>query len=79
MKKSLEMLGWSGMVLLLVAFAANSLGYLGARSFPYQMMNLLGAAGIALHASKRRAYPAAVLNVIWGAIALIAILQLLSR
>lgn len=76
MRRPLDIIGWTGMVLLLVAFAANSMGSLGARSMTYQMLNLLGAVGIAVHAGKRRAYPAAMLNVIWAAIAVIALVQL---
>lgn len=75
MKKWIDIVGWCGAALLLAAFAANSFGYLGRGDAAYQFMNLFGAIGIALQAYKRRAFPAAALNVVWAIIAVVALLR----
>lgn len=75
MKKSIDIVGWCGAALLLAAFALNSFGYLGRTDAAYQLMNLFGAIGIALQAYKRRAFPAAALNIVWAIIAIVALLR----
>lgn len=75
MKKWIDILGWMGAALLLAAFAFNSFGYLGRTDTVYQLMNLFGTVGIALQAYKRRAYPAAALNVVWAIIAIVTLFR----
>lgn len=75
MKKWIDIVGWCGAALLLAAFAFNSFGYLGRTDAAYQLMNLFGAVGIALQAYKRRAFPAAALNMVWAIIAIVALLR----
>ena len=74
MKKWIDIVGWCGAALLLAAFALNSFGYLDRSDAAYQLMNLFGAIGIALQAYKRRAFPAAALNIVWAIIAVVALL-----
>jgi hypothetical protein len=62
---------------LLVAYALVSFDVVKAESPTFQMLNLTGAAGIAVLSLAKRAYQPAVLNAIWGAIALAALVGLL--
>lgn len=77
MNKAINAFGWVGAILLLSAFAASSYGYLQQSDAVYQLMNLVGATGIAAQAYKRRAYPATALNVVWALVALIALFRLI--
>ncbi len=72
-----EIVGWYGVAALLVAFALVSFDVVGAESPTFQVLNLTGAAGIAVLSLAKRAYQPAVLNAVWGAIALAALVGLL--
>lgn len=68
-----EIIGWLGMGALLVAYALLVAGVFSADAPGYHLTNLFGSLGIMYVSFKTRAYPPAVLNVIWIAIALIAL------
>lgn len=61
----IESLGWVGAGLILAAYILVSLGRLGARSPMYQLINVLGSAGVLINSAYNGALPSAVLNVIW--------------
>ena len=60
-----EILGWSGALLILAAYLLLSMGRLTGRSALYQGMNVVGAAGFAVNGWWHGALPSASLNVIW--------------
>ena len=62
---AIEALGWVGAGLILAAYILLSLGRLGARSPVYQLINVLGSAGVLINSAYNGALPSAVLNVIW--------------
>lgn len=68
--------GWYGVLAILVAYGLNSFGLLSASSLAYQLINLSGATGIIIEALQKKDYQPVVLNVVWGVIAIIAIVQL---
>jgi hypothetical protein len=72
-----EALGWYGVAALLLAYALVSFDVVDAESATFQALNLTGAAGIAILSLAKRAYQPAVLNMVWGAIALAALIGLL--
>lgn len=61
--------GWLGASLLLLAYWLNSSGRLKMNR-RYHLMNLIGAAGIAISTGIVGAYPAMSLNLIWMLIAI---------
>jgi hypothetical protein len=65
--------GWIGAILVLVAYVLLSMRRIDGHSTTYHVMNLLGAAGIAVNSGWNRAVPSAVLNVIWIGIAVYAL------
>lgn len=69
----IEVIGWSAAVVILVAYVMLSLGKLEARSYLYQWMNVIGAAGFILNSGYNGAIPSAVLNIIWAGIGLFTI------
>jgi hypothetical protein len=70
-------LGWYGVGALLLAFVLVSFEIIEAESEAYQLLNLTGAAGVAILSLTKRAYQPAVLNSIWAIIALAALISIL--
>ncbi|MBS0505351.1 MAG: hypothetical protein JSS55_16465 [Proteobacteria bacterium] len=71
-----EIVGWIGAALILVAYLLLSAGKLPARSYAYQGMNLLGAIFFVVNSGWNGAIPSASLNVIWAFIALFALTRI---
>lgn len=69
----IEIAGWIGAGLILLAYALVSSGRIQARSVSFQLMNLLGAAGFVLNSGFHGAWPSAILNVIWIGIAAVSL------
>jgi len=66
----IEIIGWVGMVLVLIAYGMITAKKVNSKSFLYQALNLVGAAGILVNAYYNGAYPSVALNLIWGLIAI---------
>lgn len=80
MKHKVEnVLGWYGVLAILVAYALVNLNYVSVRSFGFEILNLTGAIGIIIEAINKKDIQPVMLNIIWAAIALIALLHLLLR
>lgn len=78
MKKILiEAAGWYGMVAIVLAYALVSFSVLGATNIWYQILNGTGAIGIVIVSFNKKAYQPGVLNLIWTAIAIVAITKIL--
>ncbi len=69
----IEVVGWVGAVIILVAYGLLSAGRLEARSTAYQLLNVIGAAGFVINSGSKGAFPSAVLNLIWIAIGIYAL------
>ena len=76
---AVEIAGWSGAVLILLAYLLLSLGKLTGQSPVYQWMNVVGGAGFVVNGWWHGALPSAVLNVLWLMIGAIASWQILAR
>ena len=74
-----EIAGWAGASLILLAYLLLSIGRLTGRSVTYQAMNVAGAAGFMVNGWWHGAFPSAVLNVIWMMIGALALWQILRR
>jgi len=71
-----EVLGWYGLVAVVLAYGSVSLSFISPTSYLYQFLNLSGSVGLGLVAFVKRAYQNGVLNIVWGTIAVVAILRL---
>jgi len=74
-----ELAGWSGAALILLAYLLLSIGRLTGQSVVYQAMNVVGAAGFAVNGWWHGAIPSASLNVIWLLIGAWALWRIKSR
>lgn len=60
-----EVAGWVGATLILLAYLLLSAGRLTGQSLVYQGMNVVGAAGFVINGWWHGAIPSAALNVLW--------------
>lgn len=74
-----EVAGWTGATLILLAYLLLSTGKLTGQSLAYQAMNVVGAAGFVINGWWHGALPSAALNVLWFMIGAFASIRLLRR
>ena len=74
--KITETIGWYGVMAILAAYILINFSILKPTSIWYLMLNATGAIGIMIDAFQDKNYQPVVLNIIWLAIALIAITKL---
>ena len=76
---AVEIVGWGGACLILLAYLLLSAGKLTGQSVLYQGMNVVGAAGFIVNGWWHGAVPSATLNVIWMLIGAIALWRIASK
>jgi len=74
-----EIVGWTGAVLVLVAYILVSMGKLTGSSPAFQWMNALGSGFFVLNTWWHGAIPSMVLNIIWSGIGFFALWRLYRR
>ena len=76
---AVEVAGWAGAALILLAYLLLSMGRLTGQSTLYQWMNVVGAAGFTINGWWHGALPSAALNVIWMLIGGVALWKIAAR
>ena len=76
---AVEIAGWVGAALILLAYLLLSMGKLTGQSALYQWMNVIGAAGFTINGWWHEALPSAALNVIWMLIGGVALWRITQR
>ena len=76
---AVEVAGWTGATLILLAYLLLSAGRLTGQSLVYQGMNVVGAAGFVVNGWWHGAIPSAALNVLWFMIGAFASWRILKR
>ncbi|MEG3180048.1 CBU_0592 family membrane protein [Sphingomonas sp. LT1P40] len=74
-----DVVGWFGAGLVLVAYALLSAGKLNARGVAYQAMNVAGAVGMLINGYVRGALPSAALNLVWMGIGIYVLVKYRGR
>lgn len=77
MKEIIELFGWYGAVAIVSAYFLVTFSYLEPTSIIYLLLNATGALGIVVVSFYKKAYQPGILNIIWIAIAVIAIINLI--
>ena len=75
---AVEVVGWTGALLILLAYLLISAGKLTGQSPLYQWMNIVGAAGFVINGWWHRAIPSTALNVVWMGIGAVALWKIRS-
>lgn len=71
-----ETAGWYGVVAVLAAYVLLNFGMLRAEDPWYLFLNATGAIGIAVDAYQQKNWQPLVLNLVWFAVAVIALFRL---
>jgi hypothetical protein len=69
----IDIIGWFGALLLLLAYGLLSARRLEGHSARYQLMNIQGSLCLLANAAYHRAFPSAFVNLIWVLIAGLAL------
>ena len=72
-----EIAGWYGTISILSAYALVSFNIISGDGLVFQLLNLTGALGIIAIAAYKNVKQSIVLNIVWGVVAVIAILNIL--
>jgi len=75
----IEIVGWVGGALILLAYALVTSGRLAARSLTYQFLNIFGAIGFIINSGWNGAKPSVALNVVWLGIGIYTVLRLRGK
>lgn len=73
---AIELVGWIGVALILIAYILLSTGVLAGQSIPYQAMMLIGSGSIAVEAWTKKDAQPMVLNMIFMSIAFVSLIAL---
>jgi len=68
-----DICGWIGAASLIGAYLLISFDVISAQTFLYQILNIIGGAGLLVLGIVRKAYPSAVTNIVWIIIGIVAI------
>lgn len=71
----IEILGWAGSLLVLIAYALNMNKKLRADSLTYYLLNILGSALLIINTAYHHAYPSMAVNIIWVFIPVVTIIR----
>lgn len=65
----IDILGWTGSALVVIAYAALSMGKITSKAKSYQWMNLVGSICLIINTLYYGALPSTFVNVVWLVIA----------
>lgn len=71
----IDIIGWIGSVMVVIAYALNMYKRLASDSREYYLLNIVGSACLIVNTIYHHAIPSAVVNIIWVLIALAALLR----
>ncbi|MCH5596626.1 CBU_0592 family membrane protein [Niabella ginsengisoli] len=74
-----SILGWLGTGFYLLAYLLISINKVKANRYTYHLLNVLGAAGLIIHAIYMNDGPNLICNLAWLSIAFIAIISISRR
>jgi hypothetical protein len=72
----IEIIGWTGSVLIVAAYALNLNGKLEATDMRYIWANIIGAIFFMINSYSHNAMPSVVVNIIWIGFAINSIVQI---
>ena len=75
MTVAIAIAGWTGAAVLLAAYTLVSLHRIAPTAPAFQLANVVGSGGVALHSASNGALASATLNLIWIAIGIAALMQ----
>ena len=74
-QKIINTAGWTGAIISLSAYTANSNGFIQSKSFSYLLMNALACLLLIFYTFNKRTFVNTTLNSIWLVVTIIAIIS----
>lgn len=74
-KLVIEVIGWLGVIFYVLAYLLLTIGFLKANSYLFHILNILGASGLIMDSAYFGDKPNLVVNVLWLAIGILAIVS----
>lgn len=71
----IDITGWIGSILLIVAYWLNSQNKLSSQSLTYQILNVVGSMLLMVNTLYYGAYPSSALNLVWVTIGVIFLIK----
>ncbi len=71
-----QLIGFAGLIIMLVAYFLLSKGKLAGRSNLYQVLNLIGAIALGYNALVQEAWPIVALEIFWCFVAVSTLLSI---
>lgn len=65
----IDIVGWIGSLMIVVAYALNMYKKLATDSFSYYFLNIIGSALLIINTIYHKAIPSAFVNIVWVLIA----------
>ena len=75
----IDLLGWTGSILLVTAYWLNSKNPINAQTLLYQLLNITGSLSLMINTIYYGAYPSSSVNIVWLFIGLIHISTILKN
>jgi hypothetical protein len=75
MNNAIEIIGWIGTVLIVGSYFLNINGKVKSTAVSYIICNLIGGVLFSVYTYAHRTYPNMVVNIIWVAIAIAALVK----
>lgn len=66
----IQIIGWVGTALIVLAYFLNSHKKIDSASPYYQLLNLIGAIGLGINVFYLQSWPSFALQIVWAAIAI---------
>lgn len=70
-----DAIGWTGVLLILLAFALTTFGFIDANDIAYGLLNFSGALGIVISSYAKKDFQPVILNIVWLLVAGIGIVR----
>lgn len=71
----IQTIGWSGTIILIGAYALNSFGVISSQGVLYPILNIYAAVALGVRVWADRNYSNLILELFWGAVALISLIS----
>lgn len=79
MKLLIDIIGWSGSVMVITAYGLNSYQKIKSDSFFFLLLNLVGGIFLIIYSVYYTAYANTFINVVWVLIAIPALIKLIGK
>lgn len=73
----IELIGWMGMLFVLLSYVLVSFSVLGPRSVSYQLLAGFGSLGLVISSYYKKDFQSLTLNLIWACIATFVLISVL--